>query len=109
MTTWYATTTIHQNGVEFRCTWDLVLLEGNCDELSALNHLDQICIDAEDAFQENYEEGEKLNFFGMHPSEFANFIVKNEEETKSKFKTTWEIRTHSPSPAEGKIWEHPCN
>lgn len=101
----YATTRIFQGDTEFENTWDF---SGKADKASAICHLSMLLEDASlDAFEQAYEDGEEINFYGMSPKEFATFLVENEGVAKEKFATTWEINTRFQEvDAE---WEHPCN
>ena len=104
----YATTRIFQGDTEFSCHWDWAAnANRTADNICAIAHLNELLGEAEDAFQETYEEGDEINFYGMSPQEFATFLVENEEEAKEKFATTWEIKSEFQEvDAE---WEHPCN
>lgn len=100
----YARTSIFQGETEFHNTWDF---SGEADNASAVIHLTELLGQAADAFQETYEKGGKINFYGMSPWEFANVLVLNEKAALQKFATTWEISTQFQEvDAE---WEHPCN
>ena len=100
----YATTRIFQGDTEFSCSWDF---SGDADNASAVIHLTGLLGQAADAFQETYEKGGEINFYGMSPWEFANVLVLNEKAALQKFATTWEISTQFQEvDAE---WEHPCN
>ena len=100
----YATTYITQGETEFKCSWDLT---GEADNATAITHLTDLLQEAEDAFQETYEEGEEINLYGMTPKEFATLLVEDEEAAREMYGTTWEINTNFQEvDAE---WEHPCN
>lgn len=119
MTSYYCTTYLYQNGVEFRCSWDITATKEDPTSEETINHLAAMldenhpetwnlvddCEDDEDAGD---SEPTTINLNGLSPQEFARELVLNERQAEERYGVTWVISTNWVE-AIPDCWEHPCN
>ena len=104
MTSYYATTYVYQNNIEYECTHDFT---GDADETSAVNHLTAILQCPADAFDGYGDAMPELHMLGFKPTELAEALVYQEEKMK-ELGITWVISTKFEEADEDN-WCHPRN